>query len=260
MKLRYDPKTLPYKQMRRLAWFLLAPSKAKPMRGGLVAPGVERIISGHSSAYLVTADQATGTYILVDTGMETDAGNIHATLREKGIDDSAIQAIFITHGHIDHASGAGTFPNAAVYAGEAEKSYLLGKRSGESFVGKIAGKLDSATHASEERIQSVTDGQRIAVGNLTVDVIAVPGHTSGSMTYVIGQTAFVGDAVFFQANGQANLPPLPLTADNHAAQVSLRMLGGRLRQQYPQVKMVVPGHSGEGMVEALLEYAAKNKQ
>ena len=246
--------------MRWLARFLLVPAKSKPMTGGEVLPGVERIISGHSAAYLVTVDAAAGTYVLVDTGMETDAGNIHATLRQKGIDESAIVAIFITHGHIDHASGAGTFGDTPVYAGEAEVPYLLGQRNGESIVGAIAGKLESDTHPDESHIRTVTDGQRITIGDVTVDVLAVPGHTTGSMAYVIGQAVFIGDTAYFMSDGRANLPPLPLTADGRAARASLIQLAHRLQREYSDVTIVLPGHSGEGAPQALFEYAARNKQ
>lgn len=80
------------------------------------------------------------------------------------------------------------------------------------------------------------------------------------MAYVIGPAVFIGDAAYFMTNGRANLPPLPLTADNNAARVSLRRLAERLSSDFPGVSVVIPGHSGEGTVEALFEYSTKNKQ
>ena len=47
------------------------------------------------------------------------------------------------------------------------------------------------------------DGDTFAVGALEARVVATPGHTDDSLTYVIGDAAFVGDTVFAPETGTA---------------------------------------------------------
>jgi len=47
------------------------------------------------------------------------------------------------------------------------------------------------------------DGERFKIGGLEVRVLAVPGHTSDSLAYVLGDAAFVGDTLFMPDSGSA---------------------------------------------------------
>lgn len=48
-----------------------------------------------------------------------------------------------------------------------------------------------------------TDGDTFKVGNIEARVIATPGHTPACVTYVIGDSAFVGDTLFMPDFGTA---------------------------------------------------------
>ena len=47
------------------------------------------------------------------------------------------------------------------------------------------------------------DGDEFAIGELRARVVATPGHTDDSLTYVVGDAAFVGDTVFAPETGTA---------------------------------------------------------
>lgn len=47
------------------------------------------------------------------------------------------------------------------------------------------------------------DGDTFKIGNIDVQVIATPGHTPACVTYVIGDSAFVGDTLFMPDFGTA---------------------------------------------------------
>jgi glyoxylase-like metal-dependent hydrolase (beta-lactamase superfamily II) len=49
----------------------------------------------------------------------------------------------------------------------------------------------------------LADGDTLDIGELEVRVIATPGHTDDSLTYLIGDAAFVGDTVFAPETGTA---------------------------------------------------------
>lgn len=48
-----------------------------------------------------------------------------------------------------------------------------------------------------------TDGETFAIGQLQARAIATPGHTDDSLTYLIGDAAFVGDTLFAPETGTA---------------------------------------------------------
>ena len=47
------------------------------------------------------------------------------------------------------------------------------------------------------------DGDSFYIGNLKVDVMHTPGHTPACVTYMIGDTAFIGDTLFMPDFGTA---------------------------------------------------------
>ena len=47
------------------------------------------------------------------------------------------------------------------------------------------------------------DGERIELGGLEIEVLATPGHTDDSVTYLLGDAAFVGDTLFAPDYGSA---------------------------------------------------------
>lgn len=47
------------------------------------------------------------------------------------------------------------------------------------------------------------DGERLPLGELEIEVMATPGHTDDSVTYRIGDAAFVGDTLFAPDYGSA---------------------------------------------------------
>ena len=47
------------------------------------------------------------------------------------------------------------------------------------------------------------DGEQLKIGALTLTIIATPGHTSDSLSYLIGDALFVGDSLFLPDVGTA---------------------------------------------------------
>ena len=77
------------------------------------------------------------------------------------------------------------------------------------------------------------EGDTVAVGGLTVTVLATPGHSEGSVTLRCQDALFCGDTLFAGSCGRTDLPggdPMEMLA-------SLRRLG-RLEGDYT----VYPGH------------------
>ena len=110
-----------------------------------------------------------------------------------------VEWILETHAHADHLS-------AAPYL-QAELDAKIGIGAGicevQELVKPIFALDDDFPTTGEQFNQLFDDGDRFDIGALTGRVIATPGHTPACVTYVIGDTAFVGDTLFMPDGGTA---------------------------------------------------------
>ncbi|MFF7359583.1 MBL fold metallo-hydrolase [Streptomyces sp. NPDC008125] len=185
---------------------------------------------------------------IVDTGIAgSPAEGMAPALEALGRRIEDVRWIFLTHGHIDHVGGAHalwelTGRRARVVIHEADAPLLRSRRAhvDEYLAGRGRylddpggeGKVTAATQAviSGEMEPSllVRGGETLSLGgDVTVSVHALPGHTPGSVAYVVdGQrSVFTGDAV--QVHGAAN--GFPGYTDPAAYRASLERLRDEVR-------------------------------
>ncbi|GAB3596074.1 Beta-lactamase hydrolase-like protein [Corynebacterium faecale] len=160
---------------------------------------------------------------LVDTGVTATAQGVADGLAELGRDIKDVKWILLTHGHIDHLGGTValwemTGRNAKVVIHEDDVDYLQRRRAHvENYLNLRANYIDDPdaetkqTAMMEHAISGemtpdviVKGGEVLDLGGVKVRVVHTPGHTGGSVAYVVeGQNdVFVGDAV--QIHGAAN--------------------------------------------------------
>ncbi|WP_405139695.1 MBL fold metallo-hydrolase [Sphaerisporangium sp. NBC_01403] len=161
-----------------------------------------------------------------------------------------VRWILLTHGHIDHVGGAYalwelTGRRAQVVIHEADAPMLRSRRAhvDEYLHGRAqylnapegAAKVTAAANAvisgEMEPTMLLKGGETLSLGgDVTVSVHSIPGHTPGSVAYVIDgrRSVFVGDAV--QVHGAAN--GFPGYVDPVAYRASLRYLRDEIRPQH----------------------------
>ena len=104
--------------------------------------------------------------------------------------------ILETHAHADHLS-AGAFLRAATGA-----PLAIG-RGIARVQAHFAREFELAAADGRQFDRLFDDGDEFAIGGLRARVLATPGHTPDSVTYVIGDVAFIGDTLFAPDTGSA---------------------------------------------------------
>lgn len=155
-------------------------------------------------SYLVS-DPASSEAALIDPVLDydpdTDASSeapLHAALQ--AIEQHGLQLRWLleTHAHADHVSAGRRlkhrFPQATLAIGEGIRAVQA------TFAPRYGLQLPAADEIFDHLF---SDGETFALGELRCQVIAVPGHTSDSIAYLIDDALFTGDSLFMPDGGTA---------------------------------------------------------
>lgn len=159
-----------------------------------------------SAAYAI--DTSSGL-VLVDAGLKPDAARLKSQLQRLGLDVNKIRAILLTHVHGDHTGGAESLrrmTGAKIYIGSGDAAVLRSGGPREAFFSVFSMPDDepqSATVDVELKGDEVLD-----FGDVRIRAIATPGHTPGSICYLMergGFTAFFAGDVISELVGTADV-------------------------------------------------------
>ena len=159
------------------------------------------------------AEPGSDRAVVVDPG-PADEGHLAAVAAAAAADGQRVALVLLTHGHADHAEGARAF---------AER------------VGAPVRALDPAHRLGEE---GLGEGDVVEVGGLEVRVLATPGHTSDSLSFLVPADGalLTGDTVLGRGTTVVAHPDGRLGA----YLASLRRLLDLA--QAAQARTVLPGH------------------
>lgn len=189
-------------------------------------------------------DVAPGEVMLIDAGNDKEARPIKAELARRQLTPAAVKTVLLTHAHPDHLNGCVAFPEAKLFALESEVGLIEGKTSARSPMARSLGWLLALTRPRLEVSFPLQDQQELHLGDLTVKVHAVPGHTDGSAVFQIGDMLFLGDCVSARKDGSLGSPPWFFSNDVAEGDRSRAALVTRLRPEAPRIHWLLPSHSG----------------
>jgi glyoxylase-like metal-dependent hydrolase (beta-lactamase superfamily II) len=154
-----------------------------------------------------------------------------ANLKRCGVAPEAISDVFLTHCDFDHSGGLPALSRARRHMGARELPVSCGN------VARMGRLLRSRNEVPCANL--LADGQRLRVGSIDVEAISVPGHTPGSVAYLVaGKYLFTGDALML-VDGRAGQFVPWLTMDRGAAEESIRRLAA-----VAGVEAVFTAHTG----------------
>lgn len=147
------------------------------------------------NTYLITDSKKNG--VIIDPGYD-----ISELLRE--IEDKSItpSAVLLTHAHYDHVAGIPDlqkkYPDINVYLFEQDKKLL------EHL--DIQTEMLGAPKIPKFEVNKIFNNtENITVGELNFELFHTPGHSQGSISYLIEDKLFTGDLLFRNSIGRSDL-------------------------------------------------------
>lgn len=108
--------------------------------------------------------------------------------------------VLLTHGHFDHVGGCSSASHAGakICCAEAEQNLLFGY-----------GSLCSQYGVSLNGVKiyrTFYGGEKFELCGMNFTVVSTPGHTEGSVCYIVQDKIFSGDTLFLESVGRSDLP------------------------------------------------------
>lgn len=207
-----------------------------------ISPNVYLVGSTDALAYLI--DCGKGAAAIIDPGFERSVDTVLANAAKVGFERSSIKWILNTHSHGDHSHGDAkivrlTGAQLMIGAGDAdaiEKPVPFKTPPGAKIM-----PMPAATPVKVDR--RLEDGDELRLGDRVVKVIHVPGHSPGSMVFLLedeGKKLLIsGDVALFDGR----LPAMGLsgmgTNDTQFA-AAIGRLAKILESNRPD--LLLPGH------------------
>jgi glyoxylase-like metal-dependent hydrolase (beta-lactamase superfamily II) len=137
---------------------------------------------------------------LVDPGGDT--GMLLASVHKHGL---RLTKLLLTHGHLDHVGAAAELAaklDIPIEGPQREDAFWLESLPQQS---EMFGFPHTPGFTPDRWLEH---GDRVSVGNQTLEVLHCPGHTPGHVVFFhrAGRTAFVGDILFKGSIGRTDFP------------------------------------------------------
>jgi glyoxylase-like metal-dependent hydrolase (beta-lactamase superfamily II) len=154
----------------------------------------------------VVADDAAGVAVIIDPVLDFElrSGRTGTHSAQRIVEHCRSHALHVdwileTHAHADHLSAAAWLQSelgGRIGIGE-------GIRSVQATFARVYGLgADFATDGSQFD-HLFRDGESFGIGGLEGRVLGTPGHTSDSVSYLVGDAVFIGDTLFMPDVGSA---------------------------------------------------------
>ncbi|MDE6149628.1 MAG: MBL fold metallo-hydrolase [Ruminococcus sp.] len=149
-----------------------------------------------TNSYIVAGEKRNA--VLIDAPDDSDY-----ILSELKSHNLILKKILLTHGHFDHIGAVSKLADVTgceVLVHEADLSKL------SDISGNLISHFGLNKFNEYKNAKAFKDGDKIIMDELEFTVIHTPGHTSGSVCFVIGDDMFTGDTLFARSIGRTDMP------------------------------------------------------
>jgi len=201
-------------------------STLNPMETGKVADDIFVAGDGFANMFMI---RDSAQYIVIDCGAYPEI--VVEQMKKLKINPSEVVAIFLTHTDGDHVGALDLFDKAKLYMSKEEERMINGTLTKFWWLGG-----NSISRADYILLE---DRQTVQTGNLKIEGILVPGHTSGTMAYLINDKyLFTGDILSLK---DGKIAPIPAFFDMNHDQAVASM---EIIRHIPAVEYIFTAHWG----------------
>jgi glyoxylase-like metal-dependent hydrolase (beta-lactamase superfamily II) len=165
--------------------------------------------------------ESDGRRAIVDPGPESTLATLRERLQERDISVADLDAILLTHIHLDHAGATGSLvrenPELTVYVHQNGAPHIIDPSKLLASAGRLWGDdlprlFGNTLPVPQENLRILEGGESVPLGARRLDVAYTPGHASHHVSYFDNDSgvAFVGDTAGIRIeNGPYILPATP---------------------------------------------------
>jgi len=175
--------------------------------------------TGRARSIATALVESDGHRAIVDPGPGSTLDTLRKELRDHGVSPTDLDAILLTHIHLDHAGATGALvrenPKLAVYVHKLgaphviDPSKLLASAARLWPNGELERLFGEAVPVPAENLRILEGGETITLGARKIDVAYTPGHASHHVSYFenLEGVAFVGDTTGIRIEGHSFVMP-----------------------------------------------------
>jgi len=167
----------------------------------------------------------TGEQVLIDPGDDADA-----IIQEVLSGGSNLRYIWLTHAHHDHLGAVAALGRQFGIVCDLHKNDVRLLHHAPMYALRFAQKNIELPEA----FRTFGADYSFQFGDQAITIIHVPGHTQGSVCYVIGDFVFTGDTLMYKHVGRTDLPGGDASL--------LKSSVNKLLEVLPGDKVIFPGH------------------
>lgn len=173
---------------------------------------------GRPSSIATALLESDGHRAIVDPGPGSTLDTLRKELGAHGVSVNDLDAILLTHIHLDHAGSSGALvkenPRVAVYVHKLGAPHMMDPAKLLASAARLwPDNLDElfgeALPVAESNLRILEGGETITLGSRKIEVAYTPGHASHHVSYFdnVEGVAFVGDTTGIRIEGHSYVMP-----------------------------------------------------
>jgi glyoxylase-like metal-dependent hydrolase (beta-lactamase superfamily II) len=165
--------------------------------------------------------ESGGHRALIDPGPESTYATLRERLAERGVSVQQLDAVLLTHIHLDHAGASGSLvrdnPRLIVYVHNLGAPHMIDpsrllSSAARLWPDTLHQLFGDTLSVPKENLRLLDGGETLTLGTRKLEVVYTPGHASHHVSYFDAseEVAFVGDTTGIRIdNGPYILPATP---------------------------------------------------
>lgn len=192
-----------------------------------------------TNCWIIAAEKGSEC-IIVDPGMTDISAEVELIISEEGLKPVAA---LLTHGHLDHTFSVKPLADGygiSAYIHSEDRRFIADPAGihGAQFVDQLRG----MEFEEPKEVKTLKDGSLLDFVGLSLRAIHAPGHTRGSLMFLLNEEILIsGDVLFAGSIGRTDLPTGSASDMRNTLTKKVLSLNDEIR--------VLPGHGGETSIK-----------